>query len=465
MRRTSMVTILLMASVVLALAVGPFVRGFAQAPAPPAGDEFNSSAFQAPFAAYCGVAAAQPCPDAQAAGKWNLNQESPGQLRIWTQPGTLLGTGLSGSNNARNLILQPANAGADYTITTKLTFPANTSSVNALGQTAGIMTYQDDDNFIYVGRTFVSGGSQLQFVQEVGGVDLTSAVAETSILATVYLRIVKTGTSYSGYYSFDINGPFNPITLSSGTATPSPLTPTATSTLTPTATATGTATSIPTAILTSTPQAGASYQASYSSPKVGLFAWGGLQAGASTSQYAADFDWFRVGNSSIPAPTATVTGTTTPATSTATTTTTATTVATATTAPTSTTVPTATTAPTATKVPIPTPTPRPPPPPVPSRPRFQYISVWYHYVKVGTHEHLEVQGSPHVRLGIWVHVYFPNGHQIKYYQNTNAFGHWRKNINVHTDAIGRKGNVVVITLRLWHGPKTVQSFAHFTLVR
>jgi len=132
-----------------------------------------SKQFQLPGVTIGGAAAnPKPCPDLPGPGTWNVNQESPGQLRIWTQFGSLVGTSAQSSNNARNLILQPVNPGADYTITTRLTFPANTATPTPLGQTAGMIVYQDDDNFIYVGRQFTTTGqSQIQFLQEVGGID------------------------------------------------------------------------------------------------------------------------------------------------------------------------------------------------------------------------------------------------------------------------------------------------------
>lgn len=432
MRRTPVVTNVFIASVVLALAIGPFVRGFAQTPTPPAGDEFNTSAFQAPFTAFCDGYASRPCPDAQAAYKWNLNQESPGQLRIWTQPGSLLITNASGSNNARNLILQSANAGADYTTTTRLTFPANASSVNSLGQTAGILVYQDDYNFIYACRTFDVGGSQLQFAQVIKGGASIIALPEQSIPQTVYLRIVKSGTTYSGYYSYD-NGTFSPITLSSGTSNLTPgLDP----------------------IVTATPQTGVSYLASYSAPRVGLFAWGGPAVGASYSQYAADFDWFRVGDSTIAASTASVTGMTTPATSTATAT------ATSMTTPTATYSTYATTVPTATYAPYSTPTTAPPP----ARPGFRWVSLWYYVVMPGTYDHLEVQAIGSTVYGIWAHVYFPSGQHLDYYETTDDHGHWAKNFTIPFAPI-RNLNVAIITLRLWKGSQHADTFVHFTLDR
>jgi hypothetical protein len=240
------------------------------------GDEFDSSSFTAPFTPHCGqFATPQPCPDPTGITTWNLDSQSAGQLRIWTQFGSLLGTAAQASNNARNFILQPVNSGADYIVTTKLTFPANTTSPTSLGQTAGLLVYQDDDNFIMLGREFTpSGQSRIDFIQESGGVqNPPTYVAEPTAPQTLYLRLQKTGGLYQALYSYD-NITFVEITpVASG---------------------------------------GSGYSPAYGSPQVGVFAWGGTNAAVASNTLAADFDWFRVTTAPVPTPTRSPTNTPVP---------------------------------------------------------------------------------------------------------------------------------------------------------
>jgi len=466
-------------------------QGFAQTTGPQS-DEFNASGFTAPFVVRCGQFAVQPtCPDQQGANTYSLNSVVPGSLRIMTQFGSLVGS----SNNARNFVVQPVNPTADYTITTRMTFPSGTGAVTPLGQTAGLLVYQDNDNFIYLGRALqanTSGGlvPTLQFVQETNGVDLVSNFPETVSAPTIYLRITKTGTQYAASYSTD-NANF--VGLAPGlVATPSP-TVTSTPTVTPTAmvTSTGTVTVTPVPTFTSTPTSTAvptltptAYTANYTAPQVGVFAWGGTNTAVVAAPVPADFDWFRSGDSTIPGPVATATTTATAATTatstataaptatgtvapTVTPTVTSTPVSTLTAAPTNTAAPaptgTATTAPTATNTPIPTPTPRPVVKHTGAT-AFQYASIWYHTIRIGTVEHLQVQAKAANAHGIWVHVVFGSGFHLDYYENTDAHGFWQKEFVVPGAGIGRYSRDAVVTFQLWKGLKTTKTFDTFTVV-
>src|SRR3954451_1924632 len=122
MRR--MIPAVLIAASALVPILGPH-GGLAQTttPANPQGDEFNNNQFTFPFTVQCATLASGTCPDPQGPNTWSLNQERPGFLRIMTQFGSLVGSAAQSSNNARNLVLQPTNPTADYTITTDLTFP------------------------------------------------------------------------------------------------------------------------------------------------------------------------------------------------------------------------------------------------------------------------------------------------------------------------------------------------------
>ncbi|HEX8918986.1 MAG TPA: hypothetical protein VF898_10820 [Chloroflexota bacterium] len=445
MRRSLVATTLILASTVALAFSGSLTHGFAQVGGPQ-GDEFNLSTFQAPFKAVCATYASKPCPDQAGTGTWSVNSESPGNLRIWSNFGSLVGTLATNpsTNTARNMILQPVDPNVDWTVTTRMTFPAAASSGSplALGQTAGLIDYQDDDNFIYLGQDFVAGAApQLEFVQEIAGNDYKTAVPLTGVPPqTFYLRLQKSGTSYTAFYSTD-NVNFTQIGATLPTATVT-TTPTGTGTSTP-----GTATATP---------GPAGYTASYTAPQLGLFSWGGTDARVNQNLLAADFDWFRVGsNSQTPAPTVAATSTNTPIT---------TSTATATATSTLTATPTNPSTPTNTPVP-PTPTPTPKPAPKPSSAlEFQYVSLWYHVVKQGTWDVINIQANHKRQLGIWAHVYFPNGKHLDWFTLTDSHGHWLKRFNIPYRVTTKHSNQAVITLRLWEGKKSRMAYVTFTLV-
>jgi len=488
MRRIVLGAILAAAAVVPALAAHWTPIGYAQTAPPLQGDEFNATSFNAPFVVQCAPLATTPCPDPTGPNTWSLDSAAPGFLRIQTLPGTLVGA----ANNARNMVLQPvANAASDYTVTTSLTFPgAGSPSASAIGQTAGLLVYQDADHYIYLGRAFLSGNNgnpALEFRQEDGAITLDNIITEPATHGTVYLRLTKTGTLYQASYSYD-NVIFTPIAPGPGpTATPTATvaptnTPTATNTPAPTATGTLTATNTPTAtatpVNTATPLPTATqqpngYVASYASPQVGLFAWGGTNASASTNVIPADFDWFRLGASSQ-TPVVTATGTVT-ATATSTSTATATAVSTLTPPPPpSTNTPTATAtstpAPTATNTPVP-PTPKPTSKPTPHKASFgfRYVSAWYHYVRIGTHQHLQAQAKIHSKQGIWVTITFASGKKIHIWTETNSGGFWQADVLIpaHTIAAASHPNShrAWVTFQLWKGPLTTKSYRPFNVIQ
>jgi hypothetical protein len=159
-----------------------------------------------------------------------------------------------------------------------------------------------------------------------------------------------------------------------------------------------------------------------------------------------------------PTATALPTGTVTPLpTSTATSTATATTVpATATATSTATATATATPVP-----PTPTATPKPAPP---YRARFSYVSVWYHFIRVGTRETIVVQAKKHVQHGIWATVRFPSGLYFAYYTNTDKHGFWSTSFTVPKNARGKYTNEATVTFHLWYRNTTTKSYATFDVV-
>lgn len=456
----SLPALLLAAALVVAAIVTRGLTGYAQTTGP-SSDEFNDNSFVAPFAAKCGQFAATPCPDAQGANTWSLNGEKPGFLRIMTQFGSLVGTSAQSSNNARNFVVQPAG-NTTYTATTSMTFPGNPGNVTVLGQTGGIIVYQDDDHFIYLGRKLTATGPMIEFLQENGGSDLATDVPEPTtpfFNPTIYFRIVRTGTLYEGFYSYtNGQGDFHQVPpmqapLSTATPTSSP-TPTSAATATPTSTpVTPSPTPTNTPVPTSTPLP-TGYVADYSSPQIGDFAWGGLNSAVSTAVLPADFDWFRVGENSLtPGPSPTATNT-----------------AVATNTPVVTNTPVATNTPvpaTNTPTPAPTNTPLPTATPAPtSRPSvpiaaFSYVSVWYHAIHQGDLEHLQAQAKHHSQHGIWVIVHFATGKTISYYTNTDKHGFWQASFRVPGGTISSYSSEAVVTFQLWKGKSTAKDFDTF----
>jgi hypothetical protein len=96
---------------------------------------------------------------------------------------------------------------------------------------------------------------------------------------------------------------------------------------------------------------------------------------------------------------------------------------------------------------------------------YRYVSVWYHTVRVGTYNHLVVQSTLKIQLGIWVHVYFPSGQHLDFYQNTDHQGKWELQFNIPTNALAGANHSVLVTFRLWHGKSSIKQYAKFSLVR
>ena len=162
------------------------------------------------------------------ASAWKVMRENKdtwtvqnGALTITTEKGDIIGAG----NNASNVFLQSANS--DWTIDTKVSF----SAAPALpAQNAGILAYQDDDNFVkftygaQMGRREVPAGIYLQIICEENGYtkptvgvlieevgrtqqgwvsNVETADRPDGESNTVWLRLQKKGGKYTAYYSFD----------------------------------------------------------------------------------------------------------------------------------------------------------------------------------------------------------------------------------------------------------------------
>ena len=138
---------------------------------------------------------------------WSLS-EKPGFLTITAAPGDIT----EASNNAGNILLQSANT--DWTVDTKVVF---SGAPGMPAQSAGLVAYQCDDNFVkYVygaaamgrGRAPMGGGAgSLQLIVEENGNQASSASLSLAGIIkadnTLYMRLVKKGDLYTAYYSVD----------------------------------------------------------------------------------------------------------------------------------------------------------------------------------------------------------------------------------------------------------------------
>ena len=138
---------------------------------------------------------------------WSLS-EKPGFLTITAAPGDIT----EASNNAGNILLQSANT--DWTIDTKVVF---SGAPGMPAQSAGLVAYQCDDNFVkYVygaaamgrGRAPMGGGAgSLQLIVEENGNQASSASLSLANIIkadnTLYMRLVKKGDLYTAFYSVD----------------------------------------------------------------------------------------------------------------------------------------------------------------------------------------------------------------------------------------------------------------------
>lgn len=128
----------------------------------------------------------------QDSANWSLTAR-PGYMRINTQGQDLWGA----SNNTENILLCNAPSSTDWTAKTKLEFNPTDNYQNA-----GLIVYQNDDNYVKISYGYdsgLSGGKCVDYCKEIGGSPANGKVAVNS--SPIYLRIKKTGTSYSLDYS------------------------------------------------------------------------------------------------------------------------------------------------------------------------------------------------------------------------------------------------------------------------
>jgi hypothetical protein len=158
-----------------------------------AGDEFNNSTI---------------------GPKWEWIRENRANFSVSSKPGSLTITSETGdisekSNNAKNILLQSANN--DWTVETKLICSRTPSQP----ENAGILAYQDDDNFVKlmfraVIKTTRQTGIQpgtIDLLMEENGIAKSMAAIDLKKEITgendLILRLKKEGSIYTAWYSLD----------------------------------------------------------------------------------------------------------------------------------------------------------------------------------------------------------------------------------------------------------------------
>jgi len=124
---------------------------------------------------------------------WNLT-EQPGSLRIYTSPG---------ATGGENLLLRPVEPG-NFVFQTFLRFEPTTNF-----QIAGLVIYQDGDNFLQFGRAFcdpspicVGNGIYFDYIEGGSRIGDNFATA-TTVSNEALLRVERSGNEISAYYSED----------------------------------------------------------------------------------------------------------------------------------------------------------------------------------------------------------------------------------------------------------------------
>ena len=124
----------------------------------------------------------------QDSNNWSLSARS-GYMRIICQSGALAGA----TNDAKNILLRTPSR-SDWSIVTKLDFNPSSNF-----QQAGLLIYQDDDNFVRLIRVY-GDSNKIQLAKEISGTMTVSEISN-STSTNLYLKITKSGTTYTGYYS------------------------------------------------------------------------------------------------------------------------------------------------------------------------------------------------------------------------------------------------------------------------
>jgi beta-glucosidase-like glycosyl hydrolase len=157
--------------------------------------------------------------DGKLGAQWRWVRENSAGWSLSKKPGAMVlvsgaGDVIEDNNNAENLLLQSANT--DWTIATKIVCSRRPASFT---ENAGILAYQDDDNFVKLayrprfGRgSFRRGGSgpqpgAVELLVESAGEQLASVqLSMENIIQednTLVLKLEKKGNQYTAFASYD----------------------------------------------------------------------------------------------------------------------------------------------------------------------------------------------------------------------------------------------------------------------
>ncbi|MEZ5069451.1 MAG: glycoside hydrolase family 3 C-terminal domain-containing protein [Bacteroidales bacterium] len=151
--------------------------------------------------------------EAALGAQWSWVRESPDRWSLDPARGTLRIAGEEGeisgeANSARNLLLQSANT--DWTVQTSLTLSRQPAKV---GQQAGLVAYQDDDNFVKLvlqsaskGFGMGMGSVYLELLVENQGAQVPSIQVPATELnlseqPRLRLKLVREGNVYKAWYA------------------------------------------------------------------------------------------------------------------------------------------------------------------------------------------------------------------------------------------------------------------------
>lgn len=138
--------------------------------------------------------------------RWSWIREDPSYWSLTSRSGFLRLTTQQAYSEINNLLVQDAPLN-DYEIQTRLMF---TPTENF--QIAGLLVYQDDNNFLTLGRAFCDAsipgcvGNGIYFDHKEDGDLIGSNYAmTTAVPGEAYLKLVRHGMDYTGYVSADGN--------------------------------------------------------------------------------------------------------------------------------------------------------------------------------------------------------------------------------------------------------------------
>lgn len=152
--------------------------------------------------------AVMPCNDEFNGGTlascWSWVNENPSRWSLTARPGYLRLVTDSGDMGDKNLLLQEAPAG-EFEVSTRLLFSPTSDF-----QMAGIVLWQDDDNYLALGRAYcglpgpLCVGNGIYFDKMEGGtLGQTKFATATASQSEAHLKVVRRGNDYHGYYSED----------------------------------------------------------------------------------------------------------------------------------------------------------------------------------------------------------------------------------------------------------------------